>query len=70
MRRCLSRSAGPEREYWTRALKDAEHELEAATRLADVNAAARKLMLAKTEMKRLKMAEPTEAIDGMSATRC
>jgi hypothetical protein len=37
--------------YWTRKLQEAERELDAATRRSDVNAAARRLMLAKAELK-------------------
>ena len=33
-----------EHEFWTNRLKDAERELDAATRLSDVCAAAKKLM--------------------------
>jgi hypothetical protein len=39
--------------YWTKRLKEAERELDAATRLADLNAAAKKLMRAKEALKRL-----------------
>jgi hypothetical protein len=39
--------------FWKRALKEAERELDAATRLADLNEAARKLMRAKEALKRL-----------------
>jgi hypothetical protein len=38
-----------DREYWTKALKAAARELDAATRLCDVNAAAKKLMRARAE---------------------
>ena len=38
--------------FWERALKEAERELEAATRLADVNAAARKLVRAEALKRR------------------
>jgi hypothetical protein len=46
-----------DREYWTRKLREAEDELDAATRRSDVNAAASKLQRAKAELKRL---EPQE----------
>jgi hypothetical protein len=39
--------------YWTTKLQEAERELEAATRRSAVNAAARRLMLAKAGLKRL-----------------
>jgi hypothetical protein len=39
--------------YWTQRLQEAEAELEAATRRTDVNAAAKKLQLAKAELKRI-----------------
>jgi hypothetical protein len=39
--------------YWTTKLQEAERELEAATRRSVVDAAARRLMLAKRELKRL-----------------
>jgi hypothetical protein len=42
-----------DREYWTRQLREAEAELEAATRRSDVNAAAAKLQRAKAALKRL-----------------
>ena len=45
-------------DYWTKQLKRAEQELDAATRLSDVNAAAKRLMLAKAELKRLEAAAP------------
>jgi hypothetical protein len=41
------------RDYWTRELREAEAELEAATRRSDVNAAAKRLQLAKAQLKRL-----------------
>jgi hypothetical protein len=42
-----------DREYWTKQLREAEAELEAATRRSDVNAAAKRLQRAKAELKRL-----------------
>jgi hypothetical protein len=42
-----------DRTYWTAQLREAEAELDAATRRADINAAAKKVMLAKAELKRL-----------------
>jgi hypothetical protein len=42
--------------FWKQALKEAERELEAAIRLADLNAAVKKLMLAKGQLKRLEAA--------------
>jgi hypothetical protein len=41
------------RDYWTRELREAEAELEAATRRSVVNAAAKRLQLAKAQLKRL-----------------
>jgi hypothetical protein len=38
--------------YWTKRLQEAERELDAATRRSDVNAAAKRVMLAKAELKR------------------
>jgi hypothetical protein len=40
-----------DREYWTKALSEAERELEAATGRSGLNAAAKKLMRAKQELK-------------------
>jgi hypothetical protein len=40
-----------DRDYWTKQLREAEAELEAATRRSDVNAAAKKLQRAKGELK-------------------
>jgi hypothetical protein len=42
-----------DREYWTRKLREAERELEAATRRSDVNAAAKRLQQAKAALKAL-----------------
>jgi hypothetical protein len=42
-----------DRDYWTKKLREAEVELEAATRRSDVNAAAKRLQLVKAELKRL-----------------
>ena len=42
-----------DRAYWTRKLREAEAELEAATRRIDINLACKRLMLAKRELKRL-----------------
>ena len=42
-----------DRDYWTKVLRAAERELEAATRRSDVDAAARKLQRAKAQLKRL-----------------
>jgi hypothetical protein len=46
-----------DRDYWTKQLREAEAELEAATRRSDVNAAASKLQRAKAELKRLEAQE-------------
>ena len=48
------------REYWTKAVREAERELEAATRRSDVNAAAKKLQRAKAALKALE----AETADG------
>jgi hypothetical protein len=42
-----------DRDYWTKALREAERELEDATTRSAVNAAAKKLMQAKAELKAL-----------------
>jgi hypothetical protein len=42
-----------DRQYWTERLKQAEAELEVATRRSDVNAAAKRLQRAKAELKAL-----------------
>jgi hypothetical protein len=36
-----------DRDYWTKELREAERELEAATRRSDINAAAKRLQRAK-----------------------
>ena len=53
--------------YWTRKLQEAESDLDAATRLSDVNAAARRAMLAKAELKRLEQKAPTRRESGAAA---
>jgi F0F1-type ATP synthase epsilon subunit len=45
--------AGMDREYWTKALRQAETELEAARSRTEVTAAAKKLQHAKAELKAL-----------------
>jgi hypothetical protein len=45
-----------DRDYWTRKLREAEAELEAAKKRSDVNAAASKLQRAKAELKALEEA--------------
>jgi hypothetical protein len=42
-----------DRDYWTRELREAERELDAATRRSDVDAAAKKLQRAKAALKAL-----------------
>jgi multidrug efflux pump subunit AcrA (membrane-fusion protein) len=42
-----------DREYWTKQLREAEAELDAATRRSDVDAAAKRLQRAKAELKAL-----------------
>jgi hypothetical protein len=44
--------------FWTKKLRKPEQELVVAPRLSDVNAAAARLMLAKTELKRLELSRP------------
>jgi hypothetical protein len=53
--------------YWTQKLQEAERELEAATRRSDVNAAAKRVMLAKAELRRLEKA-PTRRGSGVAAS--
>jgi hypothetical protein len=48
-------------EYWTRKLREAEAELEAARERSDVNAAAAKLQRAKAELKALGAAPEAKA---------
>ena len=45
--------------FWTRALREAEAELEAATTRTALNAAAKRLMRARAELKEAGAAEPT-----------
>ncbi len=45
-----------DRDYWTKALNEAERELEAATTRSGLNAAAKKVMRAKQELKWLEQA--------------
>jgi hypothetical protein len=45
-----------DRDYWTKQLREAERELDAATTRTALNAAAKRFMLAKTELKRLEAA--------------
>jgi hypothetical protein len=61
--------------FWTKKLREAERELEAATKRSDVNAAAKKLQLAKAELKALERQGPrasecsrNNASSGESAT--
>jgi hypothetical protein len=56
-----------DREYWTKQLREAEAELEVATRRSDVNAAAKRVMLAKAELKRLQQG-PTRRASGVAAS--
>jgi hypothetical protein len=53
-----------DRDYWTAVLKGAEQQLDAATRRSDVNAAAARLMLAKTELKRIELSQPIRRLFG------
>jgi hypothetical protein len=52
--------------YWTKRLQEAERELDAATRRSDVNAAAKKLQMAKAELKRLERKAPTRPGSGVA----
>jgi hypothetical protein len=45
--------AAMDRGYWTKQLREAEQELDAATRRSDVDAAAKKLQLANAALKAL-----------------
>jgi hypothetical protein len=56
-----------DRAYWTRKLQEAEQELDAATRRSDVNAATKRLMLAKAELKRLEQKASTRRVSGVAA---
>jgi hypothetical protein len=48
--------------YWTKRLQEAEAELDAATRRTDVNAAAKRVQMAKAELRRLEQkAKPPAA---------
>jgi hypothetical protein len=44
------------RDYWLKALRETEQELDAARTRTELNTAAKRLMLAKTELKRLEAA--------------
>lgn len=52
-------------DYWTAALRKAEQELDAAATRTAINAAAKKLQLAKAELKRLQQA-PTHQASGVA----
>jgi hypothetical protein len=52
--------------YWTKKLQEAERELDAARTRTAVNAAAKKLHLAKAELKRLEQ-KPTRRGSGVAA---
>jgi hypothetical protein len=56
-------------QYWTKALKDAEAELEAARTRTAVNAAAKKLQRAKAELKALEDVPVKTARRGSSRGR-
>ena len=47
-----------DRDYWTKALREAERELAASTRRSDVDAAARRVQRAKAALKALETARP------------
>ena len=49
-----------DREYWTKALNEAERELEAATTRSSLDAATNKVMPAKQELKWLEPTEPSK----------
>src|SRR5687767_7074281 len=50
-----------DRQRWTKLLREAERELEAATKRTDVDAAAKRLMRAKSELKALEQATASRA---------
>ena len=56
------------REFWTKALEEAERELDAATTRTMISAAARKVMRARAELKRLE-AEPADRPKRQATTR-
>jgi hypothetical protein len=56
------------REFWTKALQETERELDAATTRTTINAAARKVMRARAELKRLE-AEPADRPKRQATTR-
>jgi hypothetical protein len=56
-----------ELKFWRKKLKEAERELDAATKLSDVNWAAQKLMRAKEALKRLDQQPPTRRGSGAVA---
>ena len=52
---------------WTQALRKAEADLEAATTRTAINAAVKRMMLAKAELKRLDQKAPTRRASGAAA---
>jgi hypothetical protein len=54
--------------FWKEKLKEAERELDAAARLADLNAADKKLMKGKVELKRLEQHAPTRQGSGVATS--
>jgi hypothetical protein len=58
-------AAMSDRDYWTNKLREAERELDAANRRSDVNAAAKRLMRVKAELKALERT-PTRQASGVA----
>jgi hypothetical protein len=52
--------------YWTKKLREAERELNAATRRSEVSLAASRLMSIKAELKRLEQRTPTRQASGIA----
>jgi hypothetical protein len=53
--------------FWTKKLREAERELEAASRRTAINAAAGRLMRIKAELKALELKAPTRRPSGAAA---
>ena len=58
-----------DREYWTKELREAERELDAAIGRTALNAAARKLQRARAELKRLEAEPAKRPKQGTTASR-
>jgi hypothetical protein len=57
-----------DRKYWTEAFRKAGQDLAAATRRGDVNAAAKRLMRAEAELRRLEQQAPTRQGSDVAVT--